>query len=111
MTLYVFSYYERKNVLEFQVHAIFVLWILIIVQLSNVRTKKCIVYLREKFSPRPGFEPESPALRPGTLTNSATQTLHWAKLEFFSYKIPIILHNSSSAIYPRWRRTPMLALF
>ena len=41
--------------------------------------------LREKFSSGPGFEPGSPALHAGTLTNWATQTIHWAKLEFFSY--------------------------
>ena len=41
--------------------------------------------LREKLSPGPGFEPKSPVLRAGPLTNSVTQTNHWEKLEFFSY--------------------------
>ena len=33
------------------------------------RNKVDFVNLREKFSPGPGFEPRSPALRPGALTN------------------------------------------
>ena len=41
--------------------------------------------LREKFSPAPGFEPGSPAISAGALTNWATQMILWAKLEFFSY--------------------------
>ena len=36
-------------------------------------------------SEKPGFEPGSPALRARALTNWATQTIHWANLEFFSY--------------------------
>ena len=45
----------------------------------------CVVNLGEKFSPGPQLEPEPPALRTNTLTNWATQTIHLAKLEFFSY--------------------------
>ena len=41
--------------------------------------------LREKFLPGPVFEPRFSALYTGALTNCATQTNHWAKLEFFSY--------------------------
>ena len=36
--------------------------------------------LREKFSPGPGFEPGSPAVRTGALINWASQTIHWVKL-------------------------------
>ena len=44
-----------------------------------------IYNLREKFSPGPEFEPGSPALWTGALTTWATQTIDWAKLDFFSY--------------------------
>ena len=41
-----------------------------------------LLMIREKFSPGPGFEPGSLALRAGALINRATQTIQWAKLEF-----------------------------
>ena len=33
--------------------------------------------LREKFSPGPGFEPGSPAVRAGAITTKPPQTIHW----------------------------------
>ena len=50
-----------------------------------LRKTSVINNLREKFSPWPGFKPGSPALCAGTLINWATQTIHWAKLEFFNF--------------------------
>ena len=40
-----------------------------------------VVNLREIFSPGPGFEPASPALR---ASDCATQTNQWAKRELIS---------------------------
>ena len=60
-----------------------ILNVILAFRLTNLQVD--INNLREKFSPGPGFEPGSSPLRAGTLTNWATQTIRWAKLEFFSY--------------------------
>ena len=62
-----------------------VLFLLLLLLLCIIIINIIIDNLRRKFSPGPGLEPDSPALRAAALTNWATQTIYWPKLEFFSY--------------------------
>ena len=65
----------------------------------KLQTITYIVNLREKFSPGPGFEAESPVLRALTLTNWATQTIEsWPRREFVSY-----MNNTGSARALFWK--------
>ena len=72
---------------------------------NNPLTGPVLLILREKFSPGPGFEPGSPALHAGTLTNWATQTTKLTKWDLpegyaeklnFHQNLPICVVNIKS---------------